>query len=452
VPDKATRADVCILGGGIAGLSAALTLSERSTPHVVLEKATELGGILRSVGLADTLVDRFYHHIFTHDRHTLALLDTLGLHQELGWHSTRLGMNWEGHLFEISNPLKFILGGPFRFSERIALLSAMQRMADIADPAAYDNQTAASFLEEFCGPKLTQKVFLPLLKAKFGTAVNNTSAAFLIGRIAARAKSRRRIAFSERLGYLEGGYQTLLNRLVERLSRSASRLETSARVVSLGRRQDHFRVIWEREGELHELYAKAIVNTLPIPIFLRLAQNPPPQFALRLESIRYQGVVALVLAVDRSIAPFYWTTVVDKDVPFSVVVEHTRFHAPKHYGGNHILYLSQYLSKTAPLWGQSDREIFEQCLEGLFKLFPHISKARVRDWKVSREEFATPMYDKGFLQKIPPQETPWTGLFSAGSIHVYPVIASGQNAAMLSQDFLAHPPSSVPQQIFQKSF
>ena len=130
--------DVCILGGGIAGLAASHQLAQERISHILLEKAPELGGILTSVDLGNTRVDRFYHHVFTHDRHTLSLIRKLGLAQRLTWHATNAGIVLGSKHFDIGNPLKFLLAGPFRLGQRLAFLRAMLDISRIADPSAFD--------------------------------------------------------------------------------------------------------------------------------------------------------------------------------------------------------------------------------------------------------------------------------------------------------------------------
>ena len=79
------RTGVCILGGGIAGLAAAYSLGKDRVARVLLEKDSNVGGLLGSIELGDCRVERFYHHIFTHDRQTLGLLAELGIQEGLSF-------------------------------------------------------------------------------------------------------------------------------------------------------------------------------------------------------------------------------------------------------------------------------------------------------------------------------------------------------------------------------
>ena len=43
-----TDVDVAVVGGGISGLAAAYELQARRVPHVLLERSSRLGGVIRT--------------------------------------------------------------------------------------------------------------------------------------------------------------------------------------------------------------------------------------------------------------------------------------------------------------------------------------------------------------------------------------------------------------------
>src|SRR5438132_12501759 len=62
---SATQRQVVIIGGGPAGLTAALELSKHDIPAVVLEADKQVGGISRSVNYKGYLFDIGGHRFFT---------------------------------------------------------------------------------------------------------------------------------------------------------------------------------------------------------------------------------------------------------------------------------------------------------------------------------------------------------------------------------------------------
>ncbi len=431
-PASAERVDVCVLGGGMPGLAAAHELAQERIPHLLLDKAPQLGGSLRPLPIAEIQANRFYPPLFPHDRAALSLLGKLRMQDQLAWRRAPVGMIFGNRHFKMGGVIGFVMAGPLGMTQAIQFLRAVGTILRIPDASVFDNQAALPFLRRFFGADLANRLFLPFLEAQFGAAMENISAALVVEQIWAMAGA------CKRLGFLSGGLATLLSGLQHALWAAGGKTETSARVVSVERVGTTYRVLWERQGEVRQVWADAIINTFPIPIFLRVAKNPPPRYVLDLEAIRYQGSITLMLATERSIAPCYWSVVARKDSPFWMIVEPSRLG-----GGPPVLIVSRTVPKTDPSWKMSDQEIFASMMQDLGGVFGDMRAAIPRDWRIVRDEFATPIFEKGFLRKVPAQKTPWEGLFNAGLVHTYPegnflggLIDSGNTAARLGMEYL----------------
>jgi squalene-associated FAD-dependent desaturase len=78
----AVERPVIVVGGGWAGLSAAVTLAERGCPVKLLESAPQLGGRARGVRFGETMVDNGQHLLIGAYRHSLALMRRIGVEEE----------------------------------------------------------------------------------------------------------------------------------------------------------------------------------------------------------------------------------------------------------------------------------------------------------------------------------------------------------------------------------
>ena len=87
-----TDIDVAVVGGGIAGLTAAIGLRGSGLRVVVLERDANLGGRARSWIDSTTgdVVDIGPHVLLTHYRNMLRLLDRLGTGGDVVWHTDKL--------------------------------------------------------------------------------------------------------------------------------------------------------------------------------------------------------------------------------------------------------------------------------------------------------------------------------------------------------------------------
>ncbi|MEM2124724.1 MAG: NAD(P)-binding protein, partial [Methanolinea sp.] len=115
---------VCIIGGGLTGLTAALSLGKEHEVDLY-EKRHRLGGCLASYEVGDTHVESFYHHCFSGDNRFFSLLDTLGLRDRLEWFSGSTGYFAGGKVYPLTTPGQ-ILSYPYltlREKARLALLT-----------------------------------------------------------------------------------------------------------------------------------------------------------------------------------------------------------------------------------------------------------------------------------------------------------------------------------------
>jgi len=108
-PASAERVDVCVLGGGMPGLAAAHELAQERIPHLLLDKAPQLGGSLRPLPIAEIQANRFYPPLFPHDRAALSLLGKLRMQDQLAWRRAPVGMIFGNRHFKMGGVIGFVI-------------------------------------------------------------------------------------------------------------------------------------------------------------------------------------------------------------------------------------------------------------------------------------------------------------------------------------------------------
>ncbi|MBI4300726.1 MAG: FAD-dependent oxidoreductase, partial [Chloroflexi bacterium] len=74
---------VGVIGGGLAGLSAAYDLAKSGHRVTVLEASPQLGGLVGTFKVGGERLEQFYHHIFMSDTEVVRLIEELGLGNRL---------------------------------------------------------------------------------------------------------------------------------------------------------------------------------------------------------------------------------------------------------------------------------------------------------------------------------------------------------------------------------
>lgn len=102
--------NTAVIGGGYAGMAAAVTLAERGVPVTVFEAASELGGRARRVSYRETLLDNGLHILIGACRETLRMIHRVGGSRSF----VRLPLDW--HIHRTFRLRAAALPGPFHIA------------------------------------------------------------------------------------------------------------------------------------------------------------------------------------------------------------------------------------------------------------------------------------------------------------------------------------------------
>ena len=106
-PGTATGSHVGIVGGGMLGLGLAAQLVEAGPSRHRHRGVAALGGLAAADGIGGVTWDRFYHVTLLSDCHLRALLEDIGLGDQLHWRTTRTGFFTDGRLVSMSSSARF---------------------------------------------------------------------------------------------------------------------------------------------------------------------------------------------------------------------------------------------------------------------------------------------------------------------------------------------------------
>jgi protoporphyrinogen oxidase len=455
------RGRVAVIGAGVAGLVAAYRLTAAGWRCDVYERWPGLGGQAATLDVGGgLLLERYYHHLFPSDRHIQDLYAELGVAEGIEWCPSSVAFFVDGRLHPFTTPLDLLRFSPLPVRARVRtglkVLALQRRHRDVAP---FEHETARSWIERELGTVAWEKVWGPLLRAKFGSRAGDISMAWLWSKLTIRRQIRGESARQEVLGYPRGSFEPLFTRLREQIERRGGRVmidRPAARIALDGDtllvtpgapasfRRGHDPRAFEVAGEA-ERY-DAVIATVPSDVFEHLL-DPAPAAAIgdayleRLRSIEYHTALCLLLELDRPFTSHYWTNVADRELPFVGLIEQTNLVEPERYGGRHFLYVANYREPGDPLLGLSLDELLATYEPGLRRVREEYSRSWVREAWLFREPAAQPIVTVGYPERIPPLETGVPGLILANTTQVYPedrgtnyaVRLGDQAAALLTQ-------------------
>jgi protoporphyrinogen oxidase len=428
---------VGVIGAGVAGLTAAYRLTQRGHVADVYERWPGLGGQAATLDVGDGhLIERYYHHWFTSDRHIVGLCDELGIGDEIEWRESSVGMFADGEAHPFTTPVDLLRFAPMSPLARVRMGAAvvwLQRRHPTVDP--FHDMTARSWVERVMGRQAWDKVWGPLLHAKYGDRADHIAMAWLWGKLTTRRQIKGQEARKELLGYPGRSFEPLFTRLREEIERGGGRvlIDRPAARLSSGLevtpgapdsfRRGHDPRGFEADGE-PERY-DGVIATVPSDVFEQLldpelAAEVGEDYLAQVRATEYQAALCLVLELDRRFGRFYWLNVADPSLPFIGLIEHTNFIEPERYGGRRFLYVANYLAQDDPLLSFSPDELLERYTPGLRRVNPDFSADWVRRSWLFREPAAQPVVPAGYVHRIPPLRTPVPGLVLANTTQIYP--------------------------------
>ena len=408
---------IAVIGGGFTGLTAALRLAQRGFQVTLWERGETLGGQANAFPVAGTSLERFYHHLFQSDREIVQLIEEVGVSENLLWLPSNVGYFADGRIWPLNGALDLLRLGFIPFPDRLRVGLVTAYLQRVRDWKRFEEVGAARWLRRALGRRAYNRTFGAQLRAKFGRYHKDVAMVWFWGKIWLRTTSRRSPLEKERLGYIRGSFNVLIDALAAAARREGAVLVTGDGPSALHPRDDGG---WDVVLDGGPVAVDAVVVTTPSPVLARLVPDLPESYRQGLSGLEYEAAVVALLQLSRPLSDIYWLNVADDDLPFTGIIEHTNFMSPDDYAGKHFVYLSKYLEPDHPYFAMPDDELIETYFPFLKRVNPEFDRSWIEQVWVFRERSAQPIIPLHYGERIPAHRTGLPGLYLANTTQIYP--------------------------------
>ncbi len=434
------RKKIAIVGGGIAGLTAAYRLAQSGFDVTLWERAPKFGGQAGGLDVEGGKLEYFYHHLFQSDTEITALIHELGIGDRLAWLPSNVGYFADGTIYPLNGAKDLLMLPILPFHDRLRVGLVTAYLQRVKNWKPYEQVTAKRWLTRAMGERAYSRTFGAQLEAKFGRYADQIAMVWFWGKIWLRTTSRRSPLEGEKLGYPIGGFEVIIDALVEAIRNAGATLISGSGPSELKRNEDGSWSVMVDGAEPQTF--DAVIGSVPSPIFARLAPQLPEDYRTKLLSLNYEAAVVVLLEMDRKLSDIYWMNIADPSMPFTAIIEHTNFVAPGNYNGKHYVYLSKYLEPDDPYFTMPEAQVLDAYMPHLRKINKNFDREWISRYWVFRERAAQPIITLNYSERIPDHRTPLPGLYLANTSQIYPedrgtnysVRLGNQIAAMVKGD------------------
>jgi protoporphyrinogen oxidase len=275
-----------------------------------------------------------------------------------------------------------------------------------------ENVTVDAWMRKWAGDRVYELMWEPLLIGKFGERyAQQVNMAWMWARLKAR---------TTRLGTFQGGFQAFADRFAGTLGEMGVEINLSSQVKFIAPHPEGGLILEKFNGAQH--FDQCLATTSP-GLLAQLAPDLPPDYLNGLLELKSLGAVVMILSLKHRLSEegYYWYNLPKSaGFPFLALVEHTNFISAEHFGGEHIVYVGDYLESDHEYFSLSQEQLLERFLPVLPRFNPKFDPEWINKTWLFRTSYAQPVPLVNHSQNIPTIQTPIPGLFFASMSQVYP--------------------------------
>lgn len=432
-----TMKRIAIIGAGPMGLALAFFLGDKYRV-TIFEKDDRPGGMSASFDFDGFTIERYYHFVNGPDKYLFDLLQRLDMPDAIRWTSTKMGIfsrnaKGVGELQPWGNPIALLRfkGVPLLTRLRYGLHAFSCKF--IRDLTPLDDVSAADWIRRWEGNRGYDEFWRFLFEKKFFRLADPLSAAWIASRIRRVANSRQSL-MEEKLGYIEGGSQALIDRLVNVIQNNGGEIRLSSPVERVESNDAGQCSVTSGSGT--ERF-DAVVSTMPLPYVKGMIRGISDAYAEKLDKMLNVGCACALFRLGKPVTDNFWVNVNMPGWDIPGIIEYSNLRPTS----ASYVYIPFYMPHDHENWGMADDALLEKARSYIRGVNPDAA-ASEQAVRLFRYQYAQPVCPPGFRHILPPYETGARNVLVADTTHSFPedrsINESTRIAAELSEMLLAN--------------
>lgn len=318
-----TLKHVAIIGGGLAGLTAAYRLQQAGVPYTLLESSPRLGGKLLTRRAHGYTMEIGADAILTRKPWAMDLAKELGLEPRIIYPAAHKTNTWVLHKgkpvplpdgLQLLVPTKFL---PFLRSPLFTVAGKLRALAEVLIPRRTEttDESLADFIRRRLGREMLDKVADPMLAGVYNgeserqsilatfpqfPALEREHRSLIEGLRATQKKTPPTATPAPAFFSFMNGTQELADTLAAKLTGTIHLNSPVTALVHLRQDNTEYRLTTSTGQQLS---AGALILTTPAHIAAQLLSEVAPVVAATLKELRHTGIATAYLAYRRSDVP-----------------------------------------------------------------------------------------------------------------------------------------------------
>ncbi len=409
------RADVAVLGAGLAGLAAAEGVLRHGEKPVIIEKEEYVGGMCASIRKDGYVFDFGGHRFLPHHKETADFVRSLFSNHEFVLRPRKSQIYLNGKYLQYPPEALDIL-------KKLGVLTSIHCAAQglyARMRHSFSNTPEASLkdwlLNRF-GQRLYDIYFGPYSEKLWGVDPARISSDWAPQRISVEGmaaviknlflkKSDSIKTYTTKFLYPVGGIGKIAENMLKKEEREGARFFPGRRVLKIERIDKGFEIETVNNRGRRDIFrASKVITTIPLPELVRvLHPHPPKEVQDAAASLKFRSVRFLNIMLDtRDVTPNTWLYIPEDRYIFFRIQELVKWCPKNAPSGKNGLTLELACQKGDDIWDMPQQELLDICLRDLKSI-----GIKVKDKVLSHfslfSEHAYPFYSldyKRHLRKI----------------------------------------------------